>query len=204
MHRWEKKDGICGIECLHPNICWTPKLVTEPDLCFPPGLDPDNPPLVVAMHHNAFVAFFALLAVSCLATGILVAILGARLAKYCRRICGRRQSLRRWPDSIRQSMRRWQGSIRQSFRRRRQSTAAPSNSANPPINAVPAHQSGGALCKIVQKSRFQFAVQLELPLLPGVFCPEGLPLSTMCRVLHLWLPAFPLSIVNFGNLWSGS
>jgi hypothetical protein len=109
MLMWEKKaNHECAIPCNLPNLCWTPREFTKPDMCWPATFDPDNIPAQIAMPQDHFIIILVLLFFASLLAGIFIGGFGVKAIKFCRMCNFRRHSptLRRYASSFGQSFRR--------------------------------------------------------------------------------------------------
>lgn len=136
---WETKpNAICGIPCDLPNVCWTPRLLTQPDMCWPQGFDPDNIPPTISFPYSIFLALIILIFLGAFFSGIFIGSIGKAVGRFFGRFCCAprvRAPLRRVNSNLRASFRRANSAFRNSFRQWRQPAAPPPNL--PPANPLP-------------------------------------------------------------------
>jgi hypothetical protein len=110
MSIWEVKDN-CGLKCPAPNVCWTPIHFTEPDVCWPPGLNPNALPPHVSIPTDHFIVILVLIFLGALFSGIIIGVLALKLfglrfwTNCCSKTAPTMPNFRHYTSSIRRSFR---------------------------------------------------------------------------------------------------
>uniref|UniRef100_A0A914HL50 Uncharacterized protein n=1 Tax=Globodera rostochiensis TaxID=31243 RepID=A0A914HL50_GLORO len=82
MSVWEIQEA-CRIVCRSPNICWEPTSYTDPQICLPPGTNPNNFKNFVSLTDYSFMFVLLMVFVGGLAIGVIISALFLVVKKNC-------------------------------------------------------------------------------------------------------------------------